>query len=356
MKYKMLILLSFSFFLISPSFAQTNIEIAKEKGIEAVKLMDDGHIDSSLELLDDARKLDPKSLIYPYEMAYAYYLKKDYKEAAGILKKLEKHESVNDLVYQLLGNSYDNLGNRKEAMKSYERGLKKFPGSGKLYLEMGIIQLHDEKYDKALDYFEKGISVEPTFASNYFWAAKLFCNSDEEVWGMMYGELFMNLERNTKRTVEVSKMLYDTYKTEIKVVGDTALSVSFSKNNVVAVPDNIENFRIPFGIGIYEPTLLLSSAGYNEVNMQTLSDIRAKFIDLYFQKGYNRRYPNVLFEYQKKIKDLGHMEAYNYWILMQGDKYEYMNWEMANQEKWDAFVDWFGNNPIEINERNKFDR
>lgn len=348
--------LFFTFLFIQPSFPQSNTDMAKEKGIEAVKLMDDGHIESGIELLEEACKLDSKNFIYPYEMAYAYYLKKDYKEAVGILKKLEKHKGVNDLVYQLLGNSYDNLGNRKEALKTYERGLRKFPQSGKLYLEMGIVQLHEEKYDKALDCFEKGINVDPAFSSNYFWAAKLFCSSDEEVWGMIYGELFMNLERNSKRTVEVSKMLYDTYKNEIKVVGDTALSVSFSKNNVIAVPDNIENFRIPFGIGIYEPTILLSSAGYKEVNMQTLSDIRAKFIDLYFQKGYNRRYPNVLFEYQKKIKDSGHMEAYNYWILMQGDKYEYMNWEMANQEKWNAFIDWFGKNPIEINERNKFDR
>lgn len=356
MKYKILILLFFAFLFIQPSFSQTNDEIAIEKCMEAIKLMDDGHIDRSIELLKQARKLDSKNLIYPYEIAYAYYLKKDYKEAANILKKLEKHKDVNDLVYQLLGNSYDYLGNRKDAMKAYERGLKKFPKSGKLYLEMGIIQLHEEKFDKALDCFEKGISVEPVFSSNYYWAAKLFCSSDEEVWGMIYGELFMNLERNSKRTAEISKLLYDTYKDEIKVVGDTALTVSFSKNSVVAIPDNIEKLRMPFGVGVYEPTLLLSALGCKEVNMQTLSDMRANFVDIYFEKGYNRRYPNVLYEYQKKIKDSGHMEAYSYWVLMQGDKYEYMNWQMANQEKWNAFLDWFSENPIDINEQNKFDR
>ena len=353
MKYIVTSLL-FVFLFAQPSFAQSDAEMAKQKGTEAVKLMDDGHVDASIELLEEAQKLDPKSMLYPYEIAYAYYLKKDFKEAAGILKKLEKHAEVNDLVYQLLGNSYDLMGNRKEAIKTYEKGVKKFPKSGKLYLEMGVLQVHDEKYDKAIDCFEKGIGVDPTFPSNYYWASKLFCSSDEEVWGMIYGELFMNLERNSKRTVEISKMLYDTYKKEIKVVGDT-VTVSFSNNNIVTVPGNLENFRMPFGIGIYEPTLLLAAAGVKEITMQTLSDIRARFVDLYYQK-YNRRYPIVLFEYQNKIKDSGHMEAYNYWILMQGDKYEYMNWQIANQDKWNAFIDWFAKNPIEINERNKIDR
>ncbi|MFV0417397.1 MAG: tetratricopeptide repeat protein [Dysgonomonas sp.] len=355
MKY-IITLLLFVFSFVQVSIAQTNAEMAKEKGSEAVRLMDDGHIDRSIELLEEAQKLDSKSMIYPYEIAYAYYLKKEYKDAAAILKKLEKHSEVNDLVYQLLGNSYDLMGNRKEAIKIYEKGIKKFPKSGKLYLEMGIVQLHEDKYDKAIDSFEDGISADPAFPSNYYWASKLFCSSDEEVWGMIYGELFMNLERNSKRTVEISKILFDTYKNEIKVVGDTAVTVSFSKNNIVNIPDNLENFRMPFGIGIYEPMLLLSAAGVKEITIQSLSDIRSRFVDLYYQKGYNRRYPNVLYEYQNKVKDSGHMEAYNYWILMQGDKYECMNWQMANQDKWNAFIEWFSKNPIEINERNKFDR
>jgi len=340
------------------AYAQTDAETAKEKGREAVKLMDEGHIDRSIELLEEARKLDSKSMIYPYEIAYAYYLKKDFKEAIDILKKLEKHKDVNDLVYQLLGNSYDYLENRKEAIKTYEKGIKKFPKSGKLYLEMGIIQLHQENFNKALDCFEKGIDAEPAHPSNYYWLSKLFCSSDEEVWGMVYGELFMNLERNSKRTMEISKLLYDTYKNEITVVNDSAISVSFSKNNVIHVSDDITitSLKMPFGVGVYEPTLLLSLIGIKEVNMHTLSEVRSRFIDNYRQKGYDKRYPNVLFDYQKKVKDAGHIDAYTHWILMQGDKYEFANWQMVNEEKWNKFIEWFSENPIVINEENKLVR
>lgn len=355
MKTKVL-LMFMSVFVFQYVVGQTNEEIAKEKGLEAIKLMDEGHVDRSLELLKESEKLDPKSVIYPYEIAYAYYLKEDYGQVIKILKKLTKHKEVNDLVFKLLGNAYSMSGNKKEAIKTYESGLKKFRNSGKIYLELGVIHLMEEGYDKALAYFEKGIEVDPLHSSNYYWASKLFCtSSSEEVWGMIYGEIFMNLERNSRRTQEISKMLYDTYKSEIKIEGDTT-KVSFSQNNVISFDGGLESLKIPYGIGVYEPTIILSLLGIKEISMQTLSDMRTRFVNIYFEKEYNKRYPNALFDYQRNIEKAGHLEAYNYWILMQGDQYEFMNWQIINEEKWTTFIDWFSNNPIQINADNKFIR
>lgn len=344
------VVLSFCFFVTVQ--AQTNEEQARAKGMEAIKLMDDGYIDRSIELLEEAKKLDPKKFVYPYEIAYAYYLKKDYKKSIEVLKKSEKYEDANELLYQIMGNSYDMLGKSKDAMKTYEKGLKRFPGAGCLYLESGVIQLGENDLNSALSYFEKGVGVQPSFPSNYYWACRLFCDSDEEVWGMIYGELFMNLERNSKRTQEISKLLYDTYKSEIKFTSDTSLSVSFSKNNVI----DINNIRMPFGLGVYEPTLMMSLLSVKEINMESLNKIRSNFVDNYYNNGYDKRYPNPLFAYQKQVKDAGHMEAYNYWILMQGDKYEFMNWQLVNNEKWEAFVKWFTDNPLRLDQENKFIR
>ncbi len=89
-----------------------------------------------------------------------------------------------------------------------------------------MIQLGKKDYNKALTYFEKGIEVAPNYSSNYYWCARLYCNSTEEVWGMIYGEIFMNLERNSKRTAEISKLLFDTYKKEIKWITFKSWGVS----------------------------------------------------------------------------------------------------------------------------------
>lgn len=348
----LIICLSLLLFIHVGSYCQSKEEKAYQKGQDAVKLMDTGRIDESLELLEEAQELDPKNSTYPYEMAYAYCLKEDYKEALKILRKLEKHKDATDLIYQMAGNCYDYLGKSKDAIKTYEKGLKKFPDSGCLHLELGIMKMKEGLYNEALSFFEKGINSDPAFPSNYYWATKLYCDSDEEVWGMIYGELFMNLERNSKRTVEISELLYNTYKSEIKILGDSAKTVSFSKNAII----NQDNFRLPYGMGIYEPILLRSILSVQEINIKSLNNIRTGFINHYFERGLEKMYPNALFSYQDKIRKAGHMEAYNYWILMQGDTNEFVTWKSDNEAKWDNFVEWFTTNPLKITTKNKFVR
>lgn len=339
------ILLSFSV------FSQTNKEVAISKTKEAVGLMDKGQIKQSLKLLEQAKKLDPDNVNITYEMAYAYYSDEDFKNAVKNLESIIDSKDASDRFYELLGNSYDMLGKSDKAMSVYEKGLKQFPNSGALHLEIGVMTLMKKDYNKALKIFEEGIDKAPSFPSNYYWAAKLYLSTENEVWGMMYGEIFMNLERNSKRTKEISKLLYDTYKSEIKIISDTSYSVSFSKNNVVT---NID--KLPFGLIVYEPTLSLAVGleSPKEINMKSLVAIRNNFISIYGDKKMKKSEHNVLFDFEKNLADKGFLEAYSYWILMQGDNESFSAWVESNKETWDKFVDYFSKNPIEINEKNKF--
>lgn len=335
---------------------QTDKEKALEKGIAAIELMDNGKIDESITLLEEAQKLDPDRFDYPYELAYAHYLKEDYKETIRILEKNKNHKDVNERLFQLLGNSYDILGNTEKAFEAYDAGLKKFPNSGIIYLEKGNVYWGKKEYEKALPFYEKGIAVDPMFPSNYYRATLIFCGSTEEVWGMIYGEIFMNLERNSKRTAEVSKLLYDTYQSEIQFSSDTSFSVSFSKNATLNIADfqDPSKIKLPFGIGVYEPTLMMSMISEKTIDLNSLDRIRTKFVEAYFENGNNEKYPNVLFEYQNKVKNAGHLEAYNHWILMKGDEDAFEAWYSSNIEKWDNFIEWFTGNGLEINQSNKF--
>lgn len=318
--------------------------------------MDDGKIDQSIKLLEEAEKLDPEKFEYPYELAYANYENKDYKKAIKILEKNIGHKDVKQTLFQLLGNSYDNIGKTDKALEAYDNGLKKFPNSGIIYLEKGNLYWNKEEYGKALPYYEKGIAVDPKFPSNYYRATRIYCSSSEEVWGMIYGEIFMNLERNSERTSEISKLLYNTYKKEIKFSSDTSFSVSFSKNATIDIETakDPSKIKLPYGIGVYEPTLMFSMLSIKFIDINTLHIIRSEFIDNYIKNGHNINYPNVLFTYQKQIKDAGHIEAYNHWILMKGDEDGFNKWQQVNKEKWSSFTKWFGENKLKINDSNKF--
>ena len=345
------------FFLTQISFAQTNEEIAVEKTKEAIRLMDRGNIEEALLLLEEAQKLDSENIFIPYEMAAAYYLNKDYATSIRILKKLRKRKDVNSLVFQLLGNSYSLNGERKNAIKTYEEGLKKFPNSGALHLERGNMEMFVENYSDALRYYEAGIKVDPAFPSNYYWAAKLYCNSSEKVWGVIYGEIFINIETSTNRTVEISKLIFDTYKNEIQFQEENKVSVNFSKNAEISLEwlSDPKNFKLPFG-GVYVLTLILAVIPEKEINISSLNRIRTNFLELYYDNENQEKYPNVLFDYQNKMFAEGQLEAYNHWILMHGDLDGFERWRENNPEKWDAFLDWFVYYPLILSEDNKFFR
>jgi tetratricopeptide (TPR) repeat protein len=337
--------------------AQTNEEKAKAKATEAITRVDEGKYAEGIKLLEEAQKLDSKNATYPYEIAYAYYIQKDYKKALKYLEPLMKEKAVYENVFQLAGNSYDLLGNKEKALATYDDGLKYFPTSGSLHLERGNMALFKENYEEALGCYEKGIEVAPQFPSNYYWAARIYCSSTEKVWGMIYGEIFMNLERNSKRTGEISKLLYDTYKQNIKFTSDTTMSVSFSKQNQISVEDLQKGaLKMPYGMMVYEKNLIVAITKEKQVDLPSINRIRSRFTDFYFQNDDGKEYPNVLFEYQQTIIKAGHFEAYNYWLLGKGEEAAFSAWRIENKTQWESFTKWFNENKLTLNEDHKFYR
>ena len=81
---------------------------------------------------------------------------------------------------------------------------------------------------------------------------------------------------------------------------------------------------------------------------------RSTFLEQYYEMGHYEKYPIVLFDYQKKIEEEGHFEAYNYWLLMKGNEREFDTWLEENETKWSEFIKWYKENPIEITEETRF--
>ncbi len=315
--------------------------LALEKAKEAIQLMDAGNYEESIQLLEESKKLDPKNYVYPYEVALAYTYMENYKGAIKELKRTVKLPNINSQVFQLLGNSYSYSGQREKAIKTYEKGLRQFPDSGNLYLEIGNVHNHEENYDKAVESYEKGIEVDPMFTSNYYRLAKLYLASTNKVPGLIYGEIFMNLERTTDRTLDLSKLLYDTYESSIEISKDST-SVNFCQ--VVMVMD-IESFNkgeeleLPY-CAIFGKNMILATTEQTEVTPQSLAEMRALFIQLYFQ-GDAEEFPVILFDYHKKMIEAGVFEAYNHYLFQMSDPERFEAWRAAHQENFDKFVIWY---------------
>ena len=340
----------------SSAIAQSTKEIALAKARHAIELMDAGKTQESVALLEEAHQLDPSDYNYSYELALAHSMQKDYAKAVSLLEPLLQHPQVSATVYQLLGNCYDYLLDPALAKTTYEKGLAKFPASGVLLVEFGNLELNKKNYQQAINFYEKAIEQDPAYVPSYYRAARLYLISSQNFLGMIYGEMFVNLERRSKRSVEISKLLFDTYKSQITFPDKLSYSLNFSKTVIDASSlKNNQKPKIPFDM-IYETDLGLALLGKDTITLHSLKTIRGGFISSYFHLKHNVLYPNVLFDYQQRVAQAGHEEAYNYWLLNQGSPNEFKQWYQLHEANFKAFNEWFKENPLTLDAKHKFYR
>jgi tetratricopeptide (TPR) repeat protein len=358
-KLQIILLLLSSLSVVAQS--QKDIDKALEIAQKAIGLMDEGEIDESIKLLLKAEKLDSDRIDYPYELAYAHYLKKDYESAIAVAKRTLEHKNVIDRVYQLLGNIYDIQGDPDKAIETYELGMGKFPNSGKLHLEAGVVEHARENYNKAINYWEAGIKAEPNHSSNYYWLAKIFAQTDELIWSIIYSELFIDLELGSKRTEEISKLLYDNYQNSYVQLSDSIAEYQLTKKGFEIVLENkrdVKNIKkkgLPFE-GTFATVYSFSALGFkNGINLETIYQARLNFVNNWFDK-HHKNYPNKLLDFQKRILEEGLFEAYSYYIISRGDMDGFNAWQESHQDEFNKFSNWIQSNPIGLQPDNTYSR
>lgn len=345
--------------ILSAAAVQAQPANDKQKAAElkksAIEMMDNGDPDRAISLLETAQKADPDNHVYLYEIGYAYYIKKDFPKAIATFRQTINFPDATDQCYQMLGNAYDDNGERKKARGAYSDGLKRFPAAGRLYMENGLTYQMDKEYDKALELYEKGVLAEPDYPSNYYRLAKLFARTNERIWTLFYGELFMNIERGTNRTEEMSQLLFETFKKSISFDPDSSNKLKLDMTSNVINFDPKQKFKIPFSMAYTMDFIVgLAPLGDNQpkkaVTIAMLCEARTLCIHLWFNnRKEDKEYPNVLLDFQKQLDEKGWLDAYTYWLLMKGDEEEFVQWRDQNREKFDAFADWFKDHPLQLN-------
>ena len=131
------------------------------------KYSDRDYTGSADALLDiDSKKLTTKNMksiyndlttkVYPnaatglYSKGKNAYWSKDYKTAINYLKKAIKVRDTNSYAYSYLGQAYEASGDTKNAKKTYETLIKKFPGTSQARLAQTKIDAMGKKDAKSL--------------------------------------------------------------------------------------------------------------------------------------------------------------------------------------------------------------
>lgn len=288
----------------------------------AKTFMRSGDFDNAIIVLMRALQQDNKNLEMQKDLVMSYYLKRDYAKALDGVKALIERDDVDVVVYQIAGNVYKALEQVKDAEKLYNKALKKFPKSGALHSEYGEL-LWAMKDFSAIKHWEEGIKVDPVYSGNYYNAALYYFYTKDKVWGLIYGEIFVNMESLNERGAAMKQLLLQGYKE--KLFADADLMKGEEKNK--------SDFAKAF-LEIIGKQASLTSKG---ITTETLTMIRARFIlDWYATKS--ARFPFRLFDYQRQLLSEGMFDAYNQWLFGPSENLAaYDNWTKTHPEEYNGF-------------------
>jgi tetratricopeptide (TPR) repeat protein len=291
--------------------AQTAAELHET----ARTFMRQGDYSNAILVLNRAIKLDSKSIEIAKDLGLNYYFSKDFARALEIYKPILDRPDADDQCFQIAGDIYLAMDNTKECEKVYRKGLKQFPQSGALYNELGELLWAQKDYN-AIKQWEKGIEMDPGFSKNYYNACKYYYFTTDKTWGILYGEIFLNIEPYSTSSPEVKNILLESYK---KLFAETDLASE--KNNPA------KNAFIQAFLQTMNKQSALASTG---INTETLTMIRTRFI-LDWYNDFAAKYPFRLFDLQRQLLQEGMFDAYNQWIFTAAQNLPaYQNWVTIN--------------------------
>ncbi len=299
-----------------------------------------GDYANAIMMYSQAVRQAPGEVALRRDLAYAYYLSGDAKKAKEIIDPVTSSNVADEQTYQLASVIEAKLNNRSKAKKLLNEGLVKFPNSGVLYNSKGNM-LNAEKYDKdALNAWNTGIRIDPAFPLNYYSAAKAYYEQDQPVWTLTYGEIFINLEPATARTIEIKKLMIEGYRKLLSPAKDEKLP---DFNSAGAAATNDRNYAAAFKAAVTRSAPAITEG----LNTETLTMLRTRFMIEWMQR-YAGRYPSTLFTYQDKMLLEGHYDAYNQWLFGASDNsQEFSTWIKLNTKTYSAFENWRKNNPLQ---------
>lgn len=325
---------------------------------EAVAMVDEGKIDQAMTEYEALAKKYPDDYNIAYEYCFALYLKQDFKKALPIIRQLCKSPDAEELAYQMYGSMLDDDGKPKEAIKVFDEGLKRFPKSGKLYLEKGTVNLRQDKYQEALDCYNIGIEVDPMFASNYYRAANIYFMTTTEIWGLIYAETEVLLNpNNSDRHTTMAQDYVDAIKEGISITygpDSTYASVKLCQTRNLQIDEKTNKVYLDFA-GVYEGCLGLGLAEMMvkkeefKATIPQLALLRRRAVEGYYKFADNM-YGNAmeLLQFQKKIIDAGHWDAYNYFLFSPACPEEAQEWLESHEGEMDNFIRWYNQNTFTL--------
>lgn len=311
------ILFAFLLFFI----AGFNVSAQETAAQTAKTFIRQGDYNNAILVLNRAISTDNNNIELKKDLAFAYYLQRDYPRAISTIRPVVEGYDSDIQSFQILGMVYNAIEERKEAEKMFRTALRKFPMSGVLYNDYGEMLWNKDDFSGASKQWLKGIQNDPNYSGNYYNAARYYYMSEDRVWGLLFGEIFVNLESYSKRTPEIKTMLVEGYK---KLFSETDLTRN-------------QDLKNEFVRAYLETMKSQSEVISSGINPDALSALRTRFILSWYDKEADK-FPFRLFDYHRQLAKAGLFDAYNQWIFGAASNLSsFQQWTATHSEEYNRF-------------------
>lgn len=298
-----------------------------------------GDYNNAILVLNRALQSEPNNVEYKKDLAFAYYLHREFPKARDVMKPIVESGGADIQSYQIMGMIYKATDELRDAERTYKQAIRKFPESGVLFNDYGELLWAKSDFSEASKYWLRGIQRDRNYPGNYYNAARYYYMTQDKVWGLIYGEIFLNLESYSKRTPEIKGMLVEGYK---KLFSETDLN----KNQ-----DNKNQFVKAY-LDISKQHAQVVDAG---ITPDALSALRTRFVLSWYDKKADM--PFRLFDYHRQLARSGMFDAYNQWIFGAASNLPaFQQWTATHSEEYNKFIAFQRSRVFKIPEEQQYNK
>ncbi len=327
-------------------FLQAGTIAVAQSHPESFKLQEEGHVqlakgntDQAIILFSQAIRLDPQEVSLRRDLAYAHFVAGNLTKARKTISPILSSSQADEQTFQIAAAIESGDDKYRRANKILKNGLQRYPYSGLLYHQQGVLYTHQKSKKSALNSWQKGIEVAPNYPMNYYFASLAYAENEQHTWAIIYGETYLNLDQDIKRGLDIKKQVIESYK-----------SVYLSDQ-----PDHLPDFKTGRDLKAYNfsdifQSIMLQNGGIlrRGFDMETLIMLRTRIL-LDWKSNFAIHYPSSLFHYHDRLMEQGFFDVYNQWLFgAYLNSQEFSAWKQMNHKTFANFERWHYNNPLQL--------
>jgi len=305
----------------------------------AFDLFDHGEENKAINLYKEILTRAPNEYKVGFELGYSYAMTGECEKAVEILRNFESHKDVTDDLFTTEAFCLGKLGSMEEAEQTLERGFVIFPKSGRLCRNMGELSRMKGDLAAASNYFRRGIELDPGYIDNYYYASLYYCDMESYLFALMSGEIYCLSQPASENYSQLGRLLANINGACFRSLAESPETKIDSESLFVKL---VRDYKMDENL--YKK---LTDDGGSE-KIHNLTSVRAALLEYSLKRLSDVDKLPALMQFQKKILDAGHWEAYNMWLFYPGGTDEFERWLVTHRDTFSAFADWFNQNAYQL--------